>query len=183
MRRFVFLSLMLVLVAGVPAGASTFLDMSQRELVQGSAAVVEGEILQVHSFWDSKGRMMITEAIVKVADSVVGNIGSAIVVRTFGGTVEGYTVEAHGFPTFRRGERLLLFLESERDGAHRVTGYQLGQYRIVRDKNGLDVAVPSLDKETSLINREGRQAPRPRALALETLKNQIRNEAASLGRN
>ena len=183
MRRFVFLSLMLGLVAGVPAGASTFLDMSQRELVQGSAAVVEGEILQVHSFWDSKGRMMITEAIVKVADSVVGNIGSAIVVRTFGGTVEGYTVEAHGFPTFRRGERLLLFLESERDGAHRVTGYQLGQYRIVRDKNGLDVAVPTLDKETSLINREGRQAPRPRALALETLKNQIRNEAASLGRN
>ncbi len=183
MRRFVFLSLLLVLVAGVPAGASTFLDMNQRELVQGSAAVVEGEVLQVHSFWDAKGRMMITEAIVKVSDSVVGNIGSAVVVRTFGGTVEGYTVEAHGFPTFSRGDRLLLFLESERDGAHRVTGYQLGQYRIVRDKNGLDVAVPTLDKDASLVNREGRQAPRPRALALETLKNQIRNEALSLGRN
>jgi hypothetical protein len=183
MKRMVCLALLLALVAGIPAGASTFLAMNQRELVRDSAAVVDGEVLQVHSFWDPKGRMMITEAIVKVSDSVVGNIGSAIVVRTFGGTVEGYTVEAHGFPTFTRGQRLLLFLEPERGGAHRVTGYQLGQYRIVRDKNGFDVAVPTLDKDTSLINREGRQAPRPRALALETLKNQIRNEALSLGRN
>lgn len=183
MKRMVCLALLLALVAGIPAGASTFLAMNQRELVRDSAAVVDGEVLQVHSFWDPKGRMMITEAIVKVSDSVVGNIGSAIVVRTFGGTVEGYTVEAHGFPTFTRGERLLLFLESERGGAHRVTGYQLGQFRIVRDKNGFDVAVPTLDKGASLINREGRQAPRPRALALETLKNQIRNEALSLGRN
>ena len=140
MRRLVFLALLLVLVAGVPAGASTFVEMNQRELVQKSAAVVEGEVLQVHSFWDSKGRMMITEAVVKVSDSVVGNIGSALVVRTYGGTVEGYTVEAHGFPTFKRGERVLLFLEPERQGAHHVTGYQLGQYRIVRDKKGCRLA-------------------------------------------
>lgn len=183
MRRLVFLSLLLVLVAGVPVGASTFLDMDQRALVKGSAAVIEGEVLQVHSYWDSKGRMMITDAIVRVTDSVVGNIGSAVVVRTFGGTVEGYTVEAHGFPTFRRGERLLLYLEAERAGTHRVTGYQLGQYRIVTDKSGVDVAVPTLDSEASLLTPEGRQAPRPRSLALETLKNQIRSEAAGLGRN
>jgi hypothetical protein len=183
MRRLVFLSLLLVLVAGIPAGASTFREMDQRELVQSSAAVIDGEVLQVHSFWDPKGRMMITEAIVRVSDSVVGNIGSAIVVRTFGGTVEGYTVVAHGFPTFQRGERLLLYLESERDGAHRVTGYQLGQYRIVLDKSGREVAVPTFDGAARLITRDGRQAAQPRALALDSLKNQIRNEAQSLGRN
>lgn len=182
MRRLVFLSLLLVLVAGVPVGASTFIEMNQRELVQKSAAVVDAEVLQVHSFWDPKGRMMITEAIVRVSDSVVGNIGSAIVVRTFGGTVEGYTVEAHGFPTFKKGERFLLYLESEQNGAHRVTGYQLGQYRIVRDKNGVDVAVPTFDGEASLVTRDGRQAARPRSLALDALKNQIRAEAQSLGR-
>ena len=182
MRRLVILSLLLVLVAGIPAGASTFREMDQRELVQKSAAVVDGEVLQVHSFWDPKGRMMITEAIVRVSDSVVGNIGSAIVVRTFGGTVEGYTVEAHGFPTFKRGDRYLLYLESEKAGAHRVTGYQLGQYRIVRDKNGAEVAVPTFDGDARLVTRNGRQAERPRALALDALKNQIRTEAQSLGR-
>jgi len=182
MRRLIFLSFLLVLVAGIPAGASTFMEMNQRELVQKSAAVVDGEVLQVHSFWDPKGRMMITEAIIKVSDSVVGNIGSAIVVRTFGGTVEGYTVEAHGFPTFKRGERYLLYLEPEKAGAHRVTGYQLGQYRIVRDKNGAEVAVPTFDGDARLVTRNGRQATLPRALALDALKNQIRNEAQSLGR-
>jgi hypothetical protein len=182
MRRLVILSLLLALVAGVPAGASTFLNMDQRELVQKSAAVVDGEVLQVHSFWDAKGRVIITEAIIKVSDSVAGNIGSAIVVRTFGGTVEGYTVEAHGFPTFKRGERYLLFLESERNGAHQVTGYQLGQYRITLDKNGAEVAVPTFDGAARLLTRDGRQAARPRALALDALKNQIRTEAQSLGR-
>jgi hypothetical protein len=182
MRRLCILSLLLVLVAGVPAGASTFLEMSQRELVQKSAAVVDGEVLQVHSFWDGKRQMMITEAIVRVSDPVVGNIGSAIVVRTFGGTVEGYTVEAHGFPTFKKGERFLLYLEPERAGAHRVTGYQLGQYRITRDKNGAEVAVPTFDGDAKLVTRSGRSAELPRALALDALKNQIRAEAQSLGR-
>ena len=182
MRRLVILSLLLALVAGVPAGASTFLNMDQRELVQKSAAVVDGEVLQVHSFWDAKGRIIITEAIIKVSDSVTGNIGSAIVVRTFGGTVEGYTVEAHGFPTFKKGERFLLYLEPERNGAHQVTGYQLGQYRIVRDKNGAEVAVPTFDGGARLLTRDGRQVAQPRALALDALKNQIRSEAQSLGR-
>jgi hypothetical protein len=156
--------------------------MDQRELVQKSAAVVDGEVLQVHSFWDAKGRVIVTEAIVKVSDSVVGNVGSAIVVRTFGGTVEGYTVEAHGFPTFKRGERFLLYLEPERDGAHHVTGYQLGQYKVTRDKSGAEVAVPTFDGSARLLSRDGRQAARPQALALDALKNQIRTEAQSLGR-
>lgn len=182
MRRLVLLGLLMVLVAGIPAEASTFLKMSQRELVRDSVAVVEGEVLQVHSFWEPSGRIIVTEAIIKVADSIVGNAGSAVVVRTFGGTVDGFTVEAHGFPGFTRGERLLLFLEAERDGAHRVAGYQQGQFRIARDKNGLQVAIPAFDGHANLVTRDGRQAERPRAIALDTLKNQIRTEATRLGR-
>lgn len=182
MRRFVLLALLMALVAGIPAGASTFLAMNQRELVRDSAAVVDGEVLQVHSFWEPSGRIMVTEAIVKVTDSVFGEAGSVVVVRTFGGTVEGYNVKAEGFPTFNRGERLLLYLEPEREGAHRVTGYQQGQYRVVRDKSGMEVAVPTFEAEAALITRDGREAPRPRALPLATLKSQIRTEARDLGR-
>lgn len=182
MRRLVFLALLLALVAGIPVEAGTFLAMSQRELVRGSAAVVEGEVLQVHSFWETSGQIIVTEAIIKVADSVVGDAGSAVVVRTFGGTVEGFTIEAHGFPTFERGERLLLYLEPERDGAHRIAGHQLGQYRIGRDKNGFDMAVPTFDGAAALLTRDGRPAPRPVAVALDALKDQIRAEARGLGR-
>lgn len=182
MRRLVFLALLLALVAGVPAGASTFLAMDQRALIKDSAAVIDGEVLQVHSFWDPKGQIMITEAIVRVTDTVLGNAGSAVVVRTFGGTVEGYTVKVEGFPTFKRGERFLLYIEPERDGAHRIAGYQQGQYRIVPGKDGQEVAIPTLDHGATLLHRDGRQAVHPRSLALESLKNQIRTEAQRLGR-
>lgn len=182
MRRLLSLALLMMVMAGIPAGASTFLAMNQRELVRDSAAVIEGEVLQVHSFWDSKGQIMITEAIVKVTDAVFGEPGSAVVVRTFGGTVEGYNVKAEGFPTFNRGERLLLYIEPERDGAHRVAGYQQGQYRIVRNKEGFEVAVPTFDSHATLITRDGREAARPAAMPLSTLKNQIRTEALDLGR-
>src|SRR4028118_323709 len=162
MRRLVFLALLALMVAGIPAGASTFLVMNQGELIRDSAAVVEGEVLQVHSFWTRSGRIIVTEAIVKVSDPILGEAASAVVVRTFGGTVEGFTVEAHGFPTFRKGERLLLFLEAERDGAHKVAGYQQGQYRVVRDKNGFDVAVPGLHGHAPLVTQgQPQHPPRP----------------------
>src|SRR4028118_168566 len=182
MRRLVFLALLALMVAGIPAGASTFLVMNQGELIRDSAAVVEGEVLQVHSFWTRSGRIIVTEAIVKVSDPILGEAASAVVVRTFGGTVEGFTVEAHGFPTFRKGERLLLFLEAERDGAHKVAGYQPGQYRGVRDKHGVEGAGAALGGRASLVTRDGRQAARPKALPLSLLKDQIRTEARRLGR-
>ena len=74
------------------------------------------------------------------------------------------------------------YLEPERDGAHKIAGYQQGEYRIVRDKNGAEVAVPTFDGAARLLTRDGRQAAQPRVLALDALKNQIRTEAPSLGR-
>lgn len=181
MRRLVSLVLFLVVLSGIPVGASTFLQMGQRDLIRASELVVEGEVLQVHSFWEPSGRIIVTEAIVRVRDAVVGDAPTAVVVRTFGGTVEGFTVEAHGFPTFQRGERLLLFLEPERDGAARIAGYQQGQFRIVEEK-GVEIAVSAVEGDANIVTRDGRPAPRMKAMALATLKDQIRAEARRAGR-
>jgi hypothetical protein len=172
----------LVLAVSVPLCASTFLRLSQRELVRDSAAVVQGQVLKVSSFWDPTGRVIMSEALVRVEEKVFGEAPSVVVVRTFGGTVNGYTVEAHGFPKFRANERLLLFLEAEKDGASRVAGYQQGQFRIVRDKAGVEHAVPTVDEGTSVITRDGRAAAAAKALPLDVLKDSIRNEARQAGR-
>jgi hypothetical protein len=103
-------------------------------------------------------------------------------VRTFGGTVNGYTVEAHGFPKFRAGERVLLYLEAEKDGVSRVTGYQQGHYRIVRDKAGVELAVPTLDEGASVITRDGRPMAAAKAMRLDLLKASIRDEGRRAGR-
>jgi hypothetical protein len=181
MKRLLSIGLLLLAVA-VPLSASTFLRMTQRELVRDSAAVIQGQVLKVNSFWDPSGRVIVTEAQIQVEEKVFGNAPSVVVVRTFGGTVGGYTVEAHGFPSFRAKERLLLYLEAEQDGVSRITGYQQGQFRIVRDQTGVEMAVPAVDPETSIVGRDGRPAAKAQSIRLDVLKNSIRSEARQAGR-
>ena len=182
MKRLVSIGVLLLLVAALPVGASTFLRMTPQEMVRGSAAVVQGEVLKVSSFWDRTGRIIVSEALVQVHEKILGEAPSVVVVRTFGGTVNGFTVEAHGFPKFRANERVLLYLEPEKDGASRVTGYQQGHFRIVRDKAGVELAVPTLDEGASIITRDGRAAAPAKAVRLDLLKESIRNEARRAGR-
>jgi hypothetical protein len=182
MKRLASVGLLLLAVAAVPLGASTFLFMSDEELVKSSAAVVEGRVLQVSSFWEKTGRIIVSEALVRVDDALFGDVPTVVKVRTFGGTVNGFTVEAHGFPTFKANERVLLYLEAERDGVSRVTGYQQGHFRIVRDKAGVDVAVPTVDNGGHFVTLDGRPVVAPKAVRLDALKSAIRNEARRAGR-
>lgn len=182
MKRVLLLGLFaLALAAAVPAGASTFIGLTTDELVATSDAVVQGEVLQVHSFWSKSGRIIVTEAVVRVTETVAGKSPSAVVLRTFGGTVEGYTVEAHGFPRFEKGQELLLFVSNQKDGTAEVTGYRQGQYRIVRDQTGAVMAVPTVEHGVRLLTRDGKTAPRPQALRLDAFKSQIQAGALRVG--
>jgi hypothetical protein len=183
MKRFVSLGVVALLLAlAVPAGASTFLAQNRAELVAQSDAVVQGEVLSVESFWTPSGRIIVTQAMVRVTETIAGEAPTVLVVRTFGGTVDGFTVEAHGFPTFQQGDRLLLFVENQKDGSVEVTGYRLGQYRVVRDQAGVEFAVPTLEKGVRLLTRDGKEAARPQAVRLDTFKNEIRALAERGGR-
>jgi hypothetical protein len=182
MKRLVSIGVLLLLVAALPVGASTFLRMTPQEMVRGSAAVVQGEVLKVSSFWEPSGRIIVSEALVQVHEKILGEAPSVVVVRTFGGTVNGFTVEAHGFPKFRANERVLLYLEPEKDGASRVTGYQQGHFRIVRDKAGVEYAVPTVDDGGGIVTRDGRPAAPAKAVRLDLLKDSIRDEARRAGR-
>ncbi len=184
MRRWQsFLGVGLLLLAA-PASGSTFLHISRAELARKASAVVVGNVLSVESFWTRSGQIIVTEAMVEVEDAIVGEAPSVVIVRTFGGTVNGYTVEAHGFPTFNKGERLLLFLEKDRANpdATRVLGYQEGQYRLALDQAGREVALPTVDGEARLLTAEGKAAPPARPMLLDDLRGEIRESARRAGR-
>jgi hypothetical protein len=169
--------LLALLVVAAPVAASTFLALTPAQLVAQSNAVVEGEVLKISSFWSPSGRIILTEAMVRVTDTIAGEAPSVVVLRTFGGEVSNYHVVAEGFPKFEVGQRLVLFLQHQADGTSEVTGYRQGQYRIVRDKAGAEIAVPTLEAGVRLFAPGGRLAARPAAVALDTFKDQIRNEA------
>jgi len=181
MKRLMSIGLLLLSVAAVPASASTFLQMSQKDLVRGSGAVIQGQVLKVSSFWEPTGRIIVTEAVVRVEEKIYGEAPSVVVVRTFGGTVGGYTVEAHGFPTFRANDRLLLYLEPEKDGVTRVAGYLQGQFHVVR-QGGVEMAIPATENDASVVTRDGRVAAPAKAMRLDLLKESIRGEARRAGR-
>jgi hypothetical protein len=176
------LVLLAVALVAVPAGASTFLAMTQDELVRDSAAVIQGRVLQVNSYWEKTGTVIVTEALIQVEDTVFGDVPSVVAVKTFGGKVGGFYVEAHGFPKFHVDQKVLLFLQPDQDGTMRVTGYQQGQFRIALDKAGREMATPALDLGANLLTKDGRALPRQQTLPLDTLKGQIRAAAVRAGR-
>jgi hypothetical protein len=171
MKRTLLTGALLVALAAtvaIPAGASTFVAMSDQELVAQSDAVVVGEVLETFSYWNDQHTMIFTEAIVSVQRVVTGDAPALINVRTAGGVVGSYKVEATGFPTFRKGQRQLLFVHGSAAGTVELTGYRQGQFFVQRTAEGREMAVPALGN-VRLLSRSGELAPRPRTVPLESL--------------
>ena len=181
MKRAILIGcLALALLPMLPTDASTFVAMNQRELVAQSDAVVVGRVLQVDSFWNAEHTMIVTEVSLEVQETVVGRTpGSVVTIRTYGGQVESYRIEAHGFPAFAIDDRVLVFLrhDSEDSEAYSVTGYRLGQYSLVRHADGRTTAVPTLEDGVRLLTRDGALSPRPQARDLDEFKTELRSLA------
>lgn len=158
-----------------PATASTFLAMDHEELITHSDAVIQGKVLRVESYWDITGRVIISEAEILVDETIAGRgMEGFLTVQTFGGQVGDFHVEASGFPRFQEGDRVVLFLNRReaKDGAIRVTGYQLGEYRIL-DQAGTAMAVPTVEPGVRFL-RDGQPVEPPQALPLAELKTRLR---------
>jgi hypothetical protein len=170
-------ALSIAFVWAAPAKASTFVAMSTSALVKSSSAVIEGEVLTLESRWTADRRIIVTDATVRVSDVLGGKAPEVVQVKTFGGTVNGFTVEASGFPQFTVGERVLLFLEPDTEaGRLRVNGYQQGLYRIVQRPDGTETAVPSLDHGVQLLSPSGVRVAPLAAMTLTDLRSLIRDE-------
>lgn len=177
------LALLAALAIAGPASGSTFVDMEIPELVAASDAVIEGRVTEVESFWNENGTVIVTEAVVEVTDTLAGKSEGWVRVRTVGGEVDGYTIQAPGFPTLERDERVVLFLErSAAEDAFRITGHPLGKYRVVEEA-GEQIARPTVDDGAVLVSPQGGLAEAPRALSLDRLKEDVRDAARLLGQN
>jgi len=181
-KRSLGILLAVALVAAAPAAASTFVAMSGPELVRQADAVVQGEVVALTSHWTDSGRLIVTDAVIRVDQVLVGTAPGKVTVRTAGGAVGGYAVEAHGFPRFERGERVIVFLTGGDAGTSRVLGYQQGHIRVVTRLDGVNLAVPQVDEGVRLLTATGQLAPAPRSVRLDEFKASVRNLARREGR-
>lgn len=127
---------LVAVLAAVPATASTFLKVDIHDLKGMSEAVIHGKVVEVRSAWNTDGTMIFTEAAIEVKGRLHGKSDDLVIVRTVGGTVDGYTVEMGGAPRFTEGEEIVAFLGRWHDGAPMVAGYAEGISRVRKDNLG-----------------------------------------------
>jgi len=185
-RKTAIVLVVALVVAALPSAASTFLARTPEELVADSSAVVTGKVVSVESFWDENHTIIVSEIVLQVERTVVGQAPEFVTLRLAGGTVDDYTVVAHGFPTFTEGERALVFVSPDAKITERfkVAGYQQGHYRIVTNRFGEEIAIPTVDNNVQLVGagQESSHARKPMRLVdfEQRLRDAARNQRFTL---
>jgi hypothetical protein len=177
-KRLVLTATFVVVLAASTVGASTFVAMTDAELVNGADAVVRGRVVDLQTRFDDTGRLVITEATVRVREVLVGEAPEYVTVRTVGGEIGGFRVDAPGFPQLERRQHVVLMIEqNDRADGYRVRGYQQGHFEVVRRLDGVRLAVPQVEEGTRLITQDGRLLPEPRAMTMAEFRRSIRDIA------
>lgn len=139
-RTLILASLLLVLA--LPLAASQFIEMPFDRLARESSLIVRGNVEHTWSAWDDAREVIFTYATIRVHRYFGEATGpDTLVVREVGGTVDGYTQEAIGFPMVRRGESVVLFLTKWDDSADfRINAFNQGKF-LVQQRAGIEVLV------------------------------------------
>jgi hypothetical protein len=132
----------------MPLSAAQFIEQPFDQVARSADYVVRGSVINTWSVWNDTHDVIYTYATLRVLRYFGESAGpDTLVVREVGGTVDGYTQEAIGFPAIRRGEQVVLFL-SKWDGSSdlRIHAYNQGKY-LVRQRAGSEVLVPDPVKQ------------------------------------
>lgn len=142
MHRRTLVKLGLLFILALPLSASQFVEVPFHQVATESDYIVRGTIGQTWSAWDDAHEVIFTYATVNVS-RYFGDVGGpqTLVIREVGGTVDGYTQEAIGFPVIRSGEDVVLMLSKWEDSADfRIHAFNQGKY-MVRERGGREVLV------------------------------------------
>ncbi|HYI09100.1 MAG TPA: hypothetical protein VEK57_08505 [Thermoanaerobaculia bacterium] len=159
----------LLLVLALPLSASQFVEVAFDDAASGATYIVRGTVDQTWSAWDDAHQVIYTYATVHVTRYFGETTGpDTLVVREVGGTVDGYTQEAIGFPAIRGGEKVVLLLSKWEDSTDlRIHAYNQGKY-LVRNRGGVEILVSDPVKQGDQRLRHDRFDVTPTASAEET---------------
>jgi hypothetical protein len=127
-----------------------------------STTVVVGRVIEVGARWE-RGRI-VSDATVEVDELVLGHAPSTMTVSFDGGSLDGVRMQVIEGATLEAGERALLFLRPEAEGAgFAIAGMSRGKVRVFEDRGGSQVMWASPD---------GRQYPVSLAAVVSLLRDQ-----------
>ena len=148
-------ALVCVLAAGgVTALATSLVPMSDRDLAASSRAVVEASVVDVEPIFMADRGAVYTYVTLDVERSLKGDVPPGLLVlRQLGGATPEHATVVFGAPEFDAGERVLLFLNADEDGALHVAHLRFGLFRVADGDAGAatverDDAVPPVAART-----------------------------------
>lgn len=114
------------------AHATMVEQLNTTQLTREAKAVQVGKVTSAWSSWDPEKRMVYTYVKFKVDQTLKGQPQQEILIRQPGGRAGGIGMVVHGVANFRTGERALVFLKHDADGAPSLVGMAQGKFRIYR---------------------------------------------------
>lgn len=132
-KRVVGLVLLLVSAFSLPLLASSARRLTFDQLVTASDRVVEATLTGRKSEWASDGRRIYTTFTFQTGDNIAGSGPESFVVVQPGGQVGRWAQITHGYPDFKEGDRVVLFLE-EVNRDYRVVGLCQGVFTLFKDE-------------------------------------------------
>ncbi|MFL6276736.1 MAG: FG-GAP-like repeat-containing protein, partial [Blastocatellia bacterium] len=130
-----FVLIFALLAAAQTTSATTIVPMADADMIIGARVIVTGKVLAIESNYDSQQDRIYTYITVKVQEVLKGQISERrIVLKELGGQVGDRGLTVWGNPQFKRDERVLLYLDTWKDGSLRTYQMFLGKLTVVKDE-------------------------------------------------
>jgi hypothetical protein len=122
---------LVLLAVASPAAATSFVKVSDQALADQASVIAEGRITSAEG--SPANTAPSTDYLFEIDRLIKGyTAGSSVVVRVLGGVrADGVGLKIWGAPTFREGDRALLFLTERQDGSYGVTQFLQGAFHEV----------------------------------------------------
>lgn len=175
--------IMTVATVGAAARATIIAGMDEAALVRSSVAAVRGTVLTVQSAGGKAGAPIRTYITIRPREVVFGDLPAGdVTVRERGGEAANQGEVVFGNPKYRRGEDVLVFLQTDADGTLHTTALAMGKFTIRTGADGKLEAAREVDEEVVDLNLDGSPAASASEdVELDVLLANLRSLAAQRG--
>lgn len=158
--RFALSLVMLCFALVSPIFATTLAPLSFEQLVNESAAVVYGRVVDVRSQWTEDRRFIESVVSIDVLKGMKGSARETIAFTVPGGQVGRYRNVIPGAPEFAVGDRAVFFLTARGPRLPVTTGLSQGIYRVQRDaRSGETLVMPPALEPGRIVRGDVRRKP------------------------
>jgi hypothetical protein len=161
MLRSALAAVLCLLYVSTTINATTLAPLSFEQLVNESAAVVYGRVIDVRSQWTEDRRLIESVVSIEILRGMKGAAPETMAFTVPGGQVGRYLNVIPGAPAFAPGDMAVFFLTSRGPRLPVTTGLTQGIYRVQRDAQSGSMLVipPNLDPPGRIVRGDRRRTP------------------------